>query len=867
MGSSPDVRLRLSAEGELSIINAFKRIQAQAETTGRVGSRGLGALTSAASTLGRLLPTLTFGAAIAGAVVLARRALETADNFFKLSQKTGVNVETLSAYAHGADLAGIDTETLAKALGRLAKNTDLAAHGGAEAARPFRELGIEFRNQQGALRPLDALLGDIADRFAGMEDGTRKTALAIELFGRSGANLIPFLNKGRTGLAEIRAEAERLGLVLSTEDARAAEEFNDNLKRLRETVDGFARRELVAVLPLLIQFSKWLLEASASADKAGDAQITLGQRALLGIGMWAAAAKAFATGGGFAGIMGGQTFGFSKVFQEELDKIDAIIFKRLREPPAPGKPNLPPGPPVTDEAAHGKALDATKRFLDAQLALTRAQLDSELALAKAQSAATATIDQDRFKAGLTGLETYFAARRAALESEAANEISILEKEAKEIKKRVFEAATRPLKPLEPAVDRETEVRKLHADLAKVETEAKVRGIALTGDRARLEGEERDAVRTFNTEQLNGEAQILNAQGQRFAAARVELEAEIAGMKRLAGEEDAAFAKRKMDRQEAGEAQIRFEEVQAKARQSLSELESSRIQIETLVTRGVITEREGQVAIAQLEKNRLPVLEEIAVAMKAAAVTPEQIEAARQFADQLEQLAASSDLAGQRMAQFKNAVDQALTSDLANFFSRGIDEATSFGDAMRRLAASVVQSLREIASQMLANMIIQAAMSAFSGAAGFSIGGVGAGAPVAGAGGGLVRGPGTGTSDSIPARLSDQEYVVRAAVVREPGVLSILETLNEGGIEEFRQAIENFYTMQIRPMPRAHNYARGGLVVDGEPGQAAGRGQIEAEFAVDEGVILRRFKGSKEFERLVLRVLGNNPRTVKGLLGR
>lgn len=870
MGAPPDIRVRLTAEGELSIINAFKRIQAQANQTGQIGARGLSALTNAASTLGRLLPGLSFVGIIAGATALAKKALESADQFAKLSQRTGVSVEVLSAYSHGADLAGIDTDALAKALGKLSKIMNAAAEGGDEAKRPFRDLGIEFRNQQGSLRPLDDVLGDLAEKFSTMPDGARKAALAIQFFGREGSRLIPFLNLGKTGLAEMKAEAERLGLVFDTKTALAAEAFNDSLKILRGTLQGFANEGMAALLPGLSEFIVKLRLINLELE---EWKLRL-------------ESAAFASKGALEALIpfhGDKARGFFAMATDAANEAASVQIKWNAEL-SQGLANLAklgqqskrtPGtePPIIDETARGKALDAARKLADARLALTRGELDAELALVKANIAASSAEESDRFKAGLTALEVYFGDRRAMMEFEAKKEIAILEQEAEAIRKRIDVAQKQPLKKGEPKDVREAEVVKLQTDLVKVETEAEVRRINLTAERAKINTEEREEVRKFNTEELTAQAQILTAQNQRFEASRAELEVQISQVKRLAGETEESFAERQRILREAGLAQIRFEEVQAQARTGLSELESDRIQIEALVTRGVITEREGQIAIAQLEKDRLPVLRQIAAAMKAAAVTPEQIETARQFNDQLEQLAASSDLAGQRMAEFKNAVDQALTSDLANFFSRGIDEATSFGDAMRRLAASVIQSLREIASQMLANLAIQALMGAIGGAVGGSLGtittgsggAVTSGGLIGAAGGGLVRGPGSGTSDSIPARLSDREFVVRAAVVEQPGVLRLLNILNEGGMEQFRKDIESFHTMRIRPI-RSRNYARGGLVVDGEPGAGTrSLAGMRAEVGLDEVLFLKRLELSNEFDRAIVRAVGRNRRGVRALL--
>lgn len=852
MGNSPDVRVRLSAEGEQSIINAFKKIQTEADKTGRVGAKGLSALSSATSTLGRLLPALTFAGIIAGATALVKKSLETADGFVKLSQKTGVSVETLSAYAHGASLAGIETEALGVALGKLAKLAVNAASGGVEAQQTFQDLGIKFRDQQGNLRPLDDLLGDVAERFSKMADGARKSALAQELFGKSGAQLIPLLNQGRAGLKEITKEAERLGLVVDTKTALAIEAFNDNLTRLRGTVQGFANREMAALLPMLSEFVAKLgllnletKEWGLRLESAGFAAIGALEALIPFHGKEARGFLALATDAA------NEAAQVEAKWNAELSKTLAMLDAISRQPKKPATE-----PAVTDEGARGKVIDTARKLADAELALKRAELDRELALVKAHGAATAAEEADRFKQGLTGLEQYFADRRAMLEFEAAKEIAILEKEQEEILKRIHVAAFRPLKKGEPEAEREAEVLKLRADLTKVQTETEVRRIALTGQQAQLAGEERDAVRQFNVEQLNAEAQFLNAQGQRFAAARVELEAQIVGLKRLAGETDAAFASRQTALREAGEAPIRFDEIQAEARAVFAEIKSRRVGIEALVTRGVISQLEGQEQIALLERERLPQLEAIATAMRAAAVTDEQIEAARQFGNELKQLRASSDLAGQGMARLKESIAQALTSDLANWFAQGIDDAKSFGDAMRGLALSVVQSLRQIAAQALATFIITKLLG---GVLNFSRGGqvpAGGGGSIELAGGGLIYGAGTSTSDSIPARVSTGEYIMPAAKVKMPGNFEILEAMRDA---------RYLSGLELRPIGRVRAYREGGLV-DGDVQSGAGRSRLEAQFVLEEGVILKRFSASRQFERIVLRAIENNRKTARAILG-
>jgi hypothetical protein len=301
---------------------------------------------------------------------------------------------------------------------------------------------------------------------------------------------------------------------------------------------------------------------------------------------------------------------------------------------------------------------------------------------------------------------------------------------------------------------------------------------------------------------------------------------------------------------AGEAQINFDAVLAQGRQALAQIEADRRDIELQVQQGILFQFQGEQQIVALERERLPLLRQIAQQLLAAAEAtgdPEKIAQAREFSQAIEQMAVSSNRAAQQMAQFKAAVEQSLTSNLQNFFTQGIENAESFGDAMRQLALSVVDSLRQIAAQMLANLAIQKLLGAFGGFPGFAGGG-----EVKAAVGGLIRGPGTGSSDSIPARLSDHEFVVRAAVVRQPGVLEFLNELNaDGSLVLRRRSVRGF--------------AEGGLVevAAGE----AGAGRADLMIGLDETLLLKRLEASPMFARVIVRTMESNRKAMNNALGR
>ena len=147
-------------------------------------------------------------------------------------------------------------------------------------------------------------------------------------------------------------------------------------------------------------------------------------------------------------------------------------------------------------------------------------------------------------------------------------------------------------------------------------------------------------------------------------------------------------------------------------------------------------------------------------------------------------------------------------------------------------------------------------------------GIGGGSGGGLAGGGMVYGPGTSTSDSIPARLSAGEYVNDAATVRRLGPDFFdalpLAARSPRALEDLLADVRSFESMQIRPMPRMRGYAAGGLV-EGAPGGSGRMAGFRGELDLNDALVLKRFSASPEFHRIILRTIGENPRTVKGLL--
>ena len=218
------------------------------------------------SVLGKLGPAgLIAGASIAalgvGITALVMPVARVGDEFFKLSQKTGVSVEALTALDYAAKLSDVTTEGLTKALQKLSVAMFDTQVNGEEGSAALRALGVSATDAHGQIRPTEAVLLDLAEKFARMPDGADKAALAVKLFGKEGLAIIPFLNQGREGISALMEEAQRLGLVMSEDVARASEIFNDNLTRLSAIFEGVQRQIGAAVIPILADFTEQVILA------------------------------------------------------------------------------------------------------------------------------------------------------------------------------------------------------------------------------------------------------------------------------------------------------------------------------------------------------------------------------------------------------------------------------------------------------------------------------------------------------------------------------------------------------------------------------------------------------------------------------
>lgn len=165
-----------------------------------------------------------FAAALAVREILnyGHSIIELGDTLNDLRQKTGISVQALSALKTAGELNGVSFDQLQVGLKKFNVVVSGATHGNKEFEGAFRSVGVALRDGNGNVKNSSQLIFELANRFEKMKDGPDKAAIAVKLFGKAGADLIPLLNQGGE-------EIQRFGLRISDDFARRADQFNDSL--------------------------------------------------------------------------------------------------------------------------------------------------------------------------------------------------------------------------------------------------------------------------------------------------------------------------------------------------------------------------------------------------------------------------------------------------------------------------------------------------------------------------------------------------------------------------------------------------------------------------------------------------------------
>jgi hypothetical protein len=850
---------------------------------------------------------------VAGLTAMVKSAIDTGDALDEMSQRVGVSVETLSVWKPAAEQSGVSGESFEKGLRKLSTTMLEAATGSEDAARNFAAVGVEFKNQDGTLRATDQVLLDLAERFKAMPDGAEKTALAVQLFGKAGAELIPFLNQGRDGINELAAEMQALGVQMSSETAAQAGNFNDALDKLHLATKSIGNQIIASLLPALNDMAGGMVE---SAKQGGTLRTILDGVVLvlktLALGA-ATVGKAFialgeAIGAGVAAAveaLKGNTDGAKAIIADlkgnlvkRLDELASFRDSLFDPKPIEVKaPKIQADPELLQRLTKPKTAKAAQDTTAAQTTLMKAQLDAEFTLLKdgltRQQTALDTALEDR----LISARSYYAQKTAL--------------EQREIDAEIARKQSELARSQQIATTGKTENDRLRAkaEVAKVETDL----ITLNNRRADIEQanarKAAQAERELTDALAQAREELAQITGTSTDADRqAAIERSYRDLKaRLLAENDAqgvSLVDRLID---VKAAQANLSALEAQWRQVTERMRNAQEAIQTQLQAGLLTESQARTQIVALQQQSATEMERLLPTMQQAAqaIGPDAVIRVQAWGNEL----ARTKLVVDEMAPLWNRIGESfggalngmitgaqtwrsamstLFQQVADAFLQqiviqpfqqwiamqarmlalklGFIQQEQVADAAAG-AATVAQKSAETTTVVSMNaakagsgaaasqasipyvgpVLAIAAMVAMVAAVSALLGGIKKFAT-----GGLVSGPGSATSDSIPARLSAGEYIVRAAAVRQVGV-AFLDSING---------------LSVGPRFRGGEmaFAAGGLVpeVRVPPAQPQVNQSVRIVNAIDPGVTHDHLQ-SPAGEKVIVNIIGRNSRAIRAAL--
>jgi hypothetical protein len=144
---------------------------------------------------------------------------DTGTHLHELSERTGLSVESLGQLGYAAEQSGLSVDDVGQSVMRMQRTLNQAAQGSGTANEALQELGTSVEELKG-MDP-DEQFQILAKSIEGVEDPTKRTALAMQLFGRSGGRMLSMFKD----MDQLRDRATQLGLVLGRDDTDAAHEL------------------------------------------------------------------------------------------------------------------------------------------------------------------------------------------------------------------------------------------------------------------------------------------------------------------------------------------------------------------------------------------------------------------------------------------------------------------------------------------------------------------------------------------------------------------------------------------------------------------------------------------------------------------
>lgn len=237
---------------------ALKNVDKQFGSLGG-GIKGVaGELFSVKGAFAALIGTIGAGSILK----LAKDAVDAVGGLGEMAAQLGVTTDTLQAFQYAASQVGLNSEEMQTGLGKLTRTIGDAAEGSKSAIDAFDKLGIGVLDSSGNVRSTEEIIREVADALQGIDDPARRASIAVDLFGKAGQKMLPFLENGARGIDDLVTQAASLGLIFDEGIIRGADEASDKLATLSKVLGTQMTAALVELAPLLTAAADGILRVA-----------------------------------------------------------------------------------------------------------------------------------------------------------------------------------------------------------------------------------------------------------------------------------------------------------------------------------------------------------------------------------------------------------------------------------------------------------------------------------------------------------------------------------------------------------------------------------------------------------------------------
>lgn len=191
------------------------------------------------------------------AIASVNKFSEVGDAIEKMSRRTGLSTESVSILRFAADQTGTSLETMEAALRGMALSMNQMSLSTEISEKTLRGFNLSIEDLQ-AMTPEQRFMA-LGEAINNIEDPTERSARAMDVFGRTGSELIPFFQEAGGNLEAFTEKASKLGLVMDEETAAKAAKLNDTMGELKAQLLGVQLQLGEALMPVVVQMNEsWL---------------------------------------------------------------------------------------------------------------------------------------------------------------------------------------------------------------------------------------------------------------------------------------------------------------------------------------------------------------------------------------------------------------------------------------------------------------------------------------------------------------------------------------------------------------------------------------------------------------------------------